>query len=246
MDIKPVSKIIAYLFFSIIIGILIIIPFYQLKIINFYKLLHDRRFYKALIFGLETSIIATTISVIFGVPSGYYLARSRGLLVRFLDSIFDIPLIIPPLIVGAMLLIFFNKIIPEFIFTIKGAIVAQFFISFPYILKASKSSFELVPEIYEQIALTLGAKPIRSFWDTTFKLSFGGILTGTILSWIRSFGEFGATLLVGGGISNKTENIPIFIYQTILEGNFEKGLSASIMIIFIGLIFLFMVKRKFS
>ena len=246
MDIKPVSKIIAHLFFSLVIIILIVIPFYEVRTSNFFNLLNDDRFYNAIIFGLETSIIATAISGFFGIPSGYYLARGNGAWVKILDSIFDIPLIIPPLIVGAMLLIFFNKVIPEFIFTLKGAILAQFLISFPYVLKASKNSFELVPEIYEQIALTLGAKPIRSFWDTTFKLSFGGILTGMILSWIRSFGEFGATLLVGGGISNKTENIPIYIYQTISEGNFEKGLSASILIIFIGLIFLFMVKRKFS
>ncbi len=246
MDIKLVSKIIAYLFFLLIIIVLLFIPFFELKFSSFFPLFKDKRFLKALFFGLQTSIIATIISVLFGIPSGYFLAKNKNLWAKIIDSIFDIPLIIPPLIVGAMLLICFNKFLPQFIFTPKGAIIAQFFISFPYILKSSKNSFELVPDVYEQIALTLGAKPLRSFFDTTFKLSFGGILSGIILSWIRSFGEFGATLLVGGGISNKTENIPIYIYQTISEGNFEKGLSASILIIFIGIIFLFMIKKKFS
>ena len=246
MDIKPVSKIITYLFFSIIIIIIVLLPIFELKNYYFLRLLHDKRFFDSLLFGLETSIFATVVSIILGIPSGYFLARNNGFWTKIIDSVFDIPLIIPPLIIGAMLLIFFNKVLPDFIFTIKGAIVAQFFISFPYILKASKNSFELVPEIYEQIALTLGAKPFRSFFDTTFKLSFGGILSGTILSWIRSFGEFGATLLVGGGISNKTENIPIYIYQTISEGDFEKGFAASVFIIFIGITFLIFIKKNFQ
>ncbi len=246
MDIKPASKIITYLFFSFIIIILIVIPIYELNSSKFLSLLNDKRFFKALLFGVETSIIATALSIFFAIPSGYYLARSEGFWIKVIDSIFDIPLIIPPLVIGAMLLIFFNKMIPDFIFSIKGAVVAQFFISFPYVLKASKSSFELVPEIYEQIALTLGAKPIRSFWDTTFKLSFGGILSGIILSWIRSFGEFGATLLVGGGITGKTENIPIYIYMNMTQGYVEKGLTASIFIVFLGLVFLFLIKKKFN
>ncbi len=246
MDIKPAFKLVAYLFFSLILIVLIIMPIFELNDLKIFNLIYDKRFLDALIFGFETSIIATFLSSLFGIPSGYYLARNNGFFIKFLDSIFDIPLIIPPLIIGAMLLIFFNKVLPDFIFTIKGAVIAQFFISFPYVLKSAKNSFELVTDIYENIAMTLGANPFRSFFDTTFKISFGSILSGIILSWIRSFGEFGATLIVGGGISKKTENIPIYIYQTISEGQFEKGLSASILIIFVGLIFLFMIKRKFS
>ena len=246
MDLKPVYKIFTFLFFILLVLILIIFPIFQLKNFNLFKIVADTRFINAFIFGLKSSIIATFLSAIFGIPAGLYLARTKSNFSKILDAFFDIPLIVPPLIIGAMLLIFFNKTIPEFIFTIKGAIIAQFFISFPYLLKASKSSFELIPEIYEQIALTLGAKPLRSFFDTTFKLSFGGIVSGFVLSWIRSFGEFGATLLVAGGISNKTENIPIYIYQTISEGNFEKGFAASIVIISIGIIFLIFIKKNFQ
>ena len=243
MDIKPVSKIATILFFFVLIIILFIFPVFKLKNFHFLGLITDKRFLNAFIFGVETSFLATCLSSIIGIPIGLYLAKNQSIFAKIVDSIFDIPIIIPPLVIGAMLLLFFNSSFVNVIFSATGAIIAQFFVSFPYVLKAAKNSFELIPEKYEQMALTLGAKPFRSFFDTTFKLSFGGIFSGIILSWIRSFGEFGATLLIAGGIANKTENVPIFIFQTISEGDFDKGLSASILIVIIGIIFLFLIKK---
>ena len=245
MDIRPVSKITTLFFFSVLIIILFIFPVLKLKNFHFIALITDKRFFDSIIFGFNTSFFATCLSALVGIPIGLYLSKNQSIFAKIVDSIFDIPIIIPPLIIGAMLLLFFNSSFVNVIFTATGAIIAQFFVSFPYVLKAAKNSFELVPEKYEQMALTLGAKPFRSFFDTTFKLSFGGIFSGIILSWIRSFGEFGATLLIAGGIANKTENVPIYIFQTISEGNFDKGLSASILIVIIGVIFLFLIKWKF-
>ncbi|WP_273266135.1 molybdate ABC transporter permease subunit [Flexistipes sinusarabici] len=217
------------------------------SIISLFK---DGNFIEAVVFGLKSSLAATLFSAVLGIPSGYYLARKKSMLSRILDSLFDIPLIIPPLIVGVLLLTFFNisavSRVIEVVFTFTGAVTAQFFISFPFTVKASKSAFEMVPPVYERIAMTLGASRFRSFYDTTFKLAFNGIMGGLILSWLRSLGEFGATLMVGGGIAGMTANIPINIYLNMTEGNFQKGLAASVLVVVFAFFCVLVLKMVFS
>jgi len=239
-------KFISIFLFLFTITILILIPILKIKISDILSLFSNKRFINAIVFGLKTSLIATFLSGVLGIPTGYFLARNKKFFSKIIETVFDIPIIVPPLIIGVFFLILFNtnfvKSFYNFIFTIYGAIIVQFFISFPYTLKAAKSTFEIIPEKYEQIAMTLGASPFRSFFDTTFKLSINGIISGIILSWIRSFGEFGGTLIVGGGIINKTENIPIYIYMTISQGEFYKGISASFVVILLSIIFLVIIK----
>ncbi len=210
------------------------------------ELFNDKEFLAAVWFGLKTSISATMLSAVFGIPSGFFLARSSGILNSILDSFFDIPLIIPPLIVGTLLLTLFNapfvREFYSFVFTTSGAVIAQFFVAFPFSVKASKNAFELIPPTYERIAMTLGASNFSSFYDTTFKLAFGSIMSGLMLTWLRSLGEFGATLMVGGGIAYKTANIPINIYLKITEGNFSKGLAASVLVVILSFIAVVIIK----
>lgn len=198
----------------------------------FVRLLQDSGFGRALLFSLQTSLAATLLAAITAVPAGLYLARNNGPLATLIDALFDIPIVIPPLIVGVLLLSFFNlpliKGVYDFIFTMPGAIVAQFFVAVPFTTRAAKSGFELVSPVYEQIAMTLGAGPTKAFFDTTFWLAFPAILAGLILSWLRCLGEFGATLMVGGGIPGRTENIPIYIYLNMSSGDFDKGIAAAI------------------
>ncbi len=238
-------KLVTYLFFSFIL-LIIIFSFSNFSKKEFIILLKDKNFVRAIIFGLKTSLLATLLSAIFAIPAGFYLARNKRLFDKIIDSLFEIPIIIPPLIVGVLLLNFFNsqiiKSFYNFIFTVEGATIAQFLTSFPYTLKASKNSFELIPTIYEEIAMTLGASPLKSFIDTTFKLSINGIISGLILSWVRSFGEFGATLLVAGGIAGKTENLSIYIYKNMIEGEFNKGITASLVTIFLAVIIISLLK----
>ncbi|WP_035588801.1 ABC transporter permease [Hippea jasoniae] len=243
-------------FVVLLASIFLFILIWGFKCVNLkdiFELFKDKEFVAAVVFGFKTSGLAAVFSFIFGVPSGYFLARSNSNLSRFLDVFFDIPLIIPPLIVGVLLLDLFNanfvKNFYDFVFTFYGAATAQFLIAFPFSVKSSKTAFELIPPVYERIAMTLGAGRFRSFYDTTFKLAFSGILSGLILSWLRSLGEFGATLLVGGGIAFKTENIPINIYINISEGNFKKALAASLLVIILSFFSVFLIKflnRRFK
>ena len=246
---KTASKTASFLLFFFLLLVVFGIPAITFSKFEFIRILQDKTFLTSALFSIKTASTATLFSAIFGIPAGFYLARNKGVVSFVMDSFFDIPVIIPPLIIGVLLLNFFNlgiiKSFFQFIFTFKGAVVAQFFISFPFTLKASKSVFEVIPTLYEDIAMTLGATPVRSFLDTTFKLSFEGIISGIMLSWIRCFGEFGATLLVGGGIAGKTENIPINIYMSTTEGNFEKSITASLLVVASSMVFVLILKSSF-
>lgn len=209
-------------------------------------------FGQALLFSLKTSLAATCLAAVTGIPAGLYLARNNSHIATIIDALFDIPIVIPPVVAGVLLLSFFNlpavKHFYDFIFTIQGAVIAQFFVAVPYTIRASKNAFELIPQIYERIAMTLGARPLKAFIDTTFTLAFPAIVSGLILSWLRCLGEFGATLMVGGGIPGKTENIPVYIYLNMSSGEFDRGMAASIMAIccaFGGVLFVrFFTNRK--
>jgi molybdate transport system permease protein len=213
-------------------------------------ILHDGEFYSAALFSLKTSFLATVLSFIFGVPAGLFLSKCKGMILHILDTVFDIPIVVPPLIVGVLFLSFFNlnfvKSFYSFIFTFWGAVIVQFFIAVPLTVKSAKNSFKMVPSVYEMIANTLGKKPLRAFWDTTFKIALPGILSGLTLTWMRCIGEFGATLMVGGGIPFKTENIPVNIYINITSGDYQKGLSASIITIIVAFICILFMRILYS
>lgn len=210
------------------------------------SLLKNSEFLYSLAFSFKTSFMATLLSLIFGVPAGLYLSRTETKTSYFLDALFDIPVVVPPLIVGVLLLTFFklNFISSVFplIFTWQGAVIAQFFVAFPLTVKSSKNSFELIPDSYEKIAMTLGSKPIKAFTDTTLKIAMPGIASGLILTWLRCMGEFGATLMVGGAIPFKTENVPINIYINMTSGNYSFGIAASVASIIFAFIFVVSVK----
>jgi molybdate transport system permease protein len=239
------TKLLIYILFVFIIAVLGA-GIMKTSCSSVYLLFQNIEFLDAIWFSLKTSLIATFLSFIVGVPSGLFLARNKGLFIGLLDAVFDIPMIVPPLVVGVFLLTFFNipaiKQLYSFIFTMPGAVIAQFFVAVPLTIKSSKNAFELVSPAYEIVAMTLGSKPFKSFYDTTFKIAFSGILSGVILTWLRCMGEFGATLMVGGGIPFKTENVPINIYLNMTSGDFETGIAASVVSIVIAFICIILIK----
>jgi molybdate transport system permease protein len=211
------------------------------------ELFYDSEFILALFFSIKTASLATLLAIIFGIPSGLFLSRSNsGIIKTIIDIIIYIPIVLPPLVVGMLLLTLFNidfiKNFYQFVFTTSGAVIAQFFIAFPLLVVISRNSFDMVPKIYEMAAITLGKNEYKAFFDTTFKISLSNIFSGVILTWLRCMGEFGATILVGGGIPNETENIPIKIYSSVLNGDINKGVTISFVLVFLAIICITIVK----
>lgn len=207
---------------------------------------HNPRFIQALFFSLTTSAGATLCAFSLGVPTALWLKRSHHWSSRLCGIILELPLVIPPLVLGVLILkISSQTMVQDFIrlvFTFKGALAAQFLVALPLMIKSAESTFKLIPTQYEDIALTMGATPRQAFFDTTWRLAWPGILAGIAMTWMRALGEFGATLMVGGGIPGKTENIPIFIYLSISEGNFSAGMGACALLVLTVLVVLFLLR----
>ncbi len=205
----------------------------------------------ALKLSIMVSMTAMFFALIFGLPSGYILARRSFPGKIIIDTLIDIPIIMPPLVVGVGLLFLFGQsflgkylstVGINFIFSPWGAVLAQAFIATPIIARSSKSAFEAVRPNYEWAAQTLGLRPMRTFFKITLPMAKQGILAGVMLAWARAIGEFGATLMVAGATRMKTETLPIAVFLNISSGEIGIALSCALILIAIGFIILFILK----
>lgn len=198
----------------------------------------------ALRFSLLVSGGALLVAVSIGVSSAYFLARhqfpGRGLV----DTLLDVPLVMPPLVAGVGLLFLFGQNLLgqplaalgiHFIFTPLGAVAAQAFIATPIVIRNAKAAFESVDSGYEETADVLGLGPVRVFFQINLPLAGRSILSGVILAWARTMGEFGATLMVAGATRLRTETLPIAVYLNISSG--EMGIAVSCALALLGVAF---------
>ncbi|WP_421077589.1 ABC transporter permease [Methanothermococcus sp. Ax23] len=201
--------------------------------------------------SLMTASIATLLGVIVGAPSAYALARYNFKGKELIDSLIDLPVILPPLISGFALLVFFGntligRVITEniinVVFSPTGIIVAQFFVATPFIIKTSKAVFEGIDEKYEHIAQSLGMTKLKTFFKVVLPMAKNGILAGMILAWARSMGEFGATLMLAGATKMKTETLPIAVFLNISVGKLELALSVAFIFLVVAVLTIFSIK----
>ena len=238
------------LFVLLIIGVLaalaLPVPFNDLL-----KALTERETFFALRLSLACALAAITVSLIWGVPAGFLLARKIFPGKSFFDTILDIPMIVPPLVAGIGLLFLFSssalgKPLAEWgiriLFTPLGAFAAQTFIAVPIIIRTSRTAFESVDTGYEAAALTLGSSPVGVFLKITLPLARNGILSGAVLAMARAMGEFGATLMVAGSTRMKTETLPIAVYLNISSGELGVALACAWILMAAGLVLLVLLK----
>jgi molybdate transport system permease protein len=205
----------------------------------------------ALKMSLGTSMSATLVSLLLGVPAAYVLSRSsfRGKII--LDTLLDLPLVITPLVAGVGLLFLFGQSLLgsalsrwgiHVLFTPLGAVVAQTFIAAPIVTLSSKAAFESVSRRYEWAAQTLGLRPWEVFFRITLPMAWHGILSGTVLAWTRALGEFGATLMVAGATRFRTETLPIAVYLNISSGELGLALCCACILLCSGFFLLLLLR----
>ncbi len=201
----------------------------------------------ALRLSLLTSFVSTALALVLGVPSGYFLARSRFPGKAVLETFLDLPLVITPLVAGVGLLFLFGQGMlgsqlghwgVHILFTPLGAILAQLFVACPIVMRSSRAAFERVGYRFEWAAATMGLRPMRIFFRVSLPLARKGIMAGCILGWTRAMGEFGATLMVAGAIRFKTETLPIAVYLNISSGDVETALSCAWILMAAGFLLL--------
>ena len=180
--------------------------------------------------SLKIATIATLIVLVLGVTLSRLFTKYDFKGKDIIETIFLLPMTLPPSVVGYGLLVFIGKrgIVGKFfldnfdyqlIFTWVAATIAAAIVAFPLMYQQSKSAFLEIDESIEEAARSLGANGFQVFTKITFPLALKGILSGVVLTFARALGEFGATIMVAGNIPGKTQNIPLAIYLAVETGN---------------------------
>lgn len=195
--------------------------------------------------SLETSVTATAITVVCGVAMAAWRANRRGAWPALLDGVFLLPLVLPPTVVGFLLLLFFGrngplgKLLLRFdatvVFSWPATVIAAAVVSFPLMYLTARAALEQVDPHLLQAARTLGASEWHILRRVALPLAWPGVLAGTILAFARALGEFGATLMLAGSIPGKTQTIPIAIYFAVESGDMPQAVAWSLIDIFISL-----------
>jgi molybdate transport system permease protein len=182
--------------------------------------------------SLEVSVVAGLIVFVVGILLARWMARARFKGKAVAETIFLLPLVLPPTVVGFLLIVIFGKNSPvgqaiewvfkqPVIFTWWAAVIAAAVVAFPLMYQSAKTGFEAVDGDIEKAARVDGASEFRVFLFVTVPLAAKSLISGAILSFARALGEFGATLMFAGNIPGKTETTPTAIYLAIDAGNMQ-------------------------
>jgi len=206
----------------------------------------------ALRLSLITTAIALGTTVLLGTPVAYLLARYRFPGYGLLDSIIDLPMVLPPSVAGLGLLIAFGRhgllggpleafgvALP---FTTVAVVIAQCFVAAPFYIKAAKAGFAGVDRELEMVAATFGSSGWHTFTRITVPLAFPSLLGGMVMMWSRALGEFGATIFFAGNRQGVTQTIPLAIFQEEQASNFDTALAMSAVLVCISFAILVTVK----
>ena len=173
--------------------------------------------------SIKVAFASLIFVVIFGVSFAYCMRKWEFPGKAALEAIFALPLVMPPVVTGFVLLVLIGKQGPigrfldetfhaQIIFTPYAAVLAGAVVAFPLMYQSTKAAFQSIDTKLEDAARTLGASEWRVFWTITLPLAWHGLVSGTVLSFARALGEFGATIMVAGNIPGKTQTIPLAIY----------------------------------
>ncbi len=196
------------------------------------------------------AVLATLLILPPGIALAWLLARCRWRGKSVVETLVALPLVLPPVVTGLVLLQLFGRRGPvgrwlwesfgvEVVFTWKAVVIALAVMSLPMLVRAARAAIVSVSPILEQQARTLGAGELRVFLTITLPLSRRGVLAGTLLAFARALGEFGATIMIAGNIPGKTTTMSVAIYNLVQTGDDDKAWSMagiSMLIAFVSVI----------
>lgn len=199
--------------------------------------------------SLISCSITTILSIWVAVPIGYIMSRFEFKGKAFIDAVLDIPIVLPPLVIGISLLIFFQTSFGKSIegvlhvtYAIPSVILAQFMVACAFAVRTMRSTFDQIDPRREQVALTLGCSRNQAFWSVVFPDCQRGLLAAATLAWARSLGEFGPILIFAGTTRMKTEVLSSSVFLELMGGNIEGAVAISLLMIAIASIVLILVR----
>jgi molybdate transport system permease protein len=213
--------------------------------------LNDPQVLQALQVSLGTTLIATIIIILSGTPVAFFLSRHHLPGQRVIDTLIDLPTVLPPAVAGLALLLAFGRrgLLGNYLdlfgiqiaFTRTAVIFAQVFIAAPFYVKSAVIGFSGIDRELEQAASLDGASGWQLFRYILLPLSWSALLSGSMLSWARALGEFGATIIFAGNFPGRTQTMPLAIYLG-FEINLDVALTLSIFLLGFSFIALILVK----
>lgn len=192
-----------------------------------------------------TTLMSMILTVLFGTPLAYMLARRRFPFKRLVSVLVELPIVLPPAVAGLALLIAYGRrglLGPTLTelgislpFTVYAVVMAQTFVAAPFYIRAAQIGFQSVPGEVEAAARVDGAGRLALFWYVTLPLSIRALAAGLVLSWARALGEFGATILFAGSLQGRTQTMPLLIY-TVIERDINAAIWTGLILVAIALI----------
>jgi len=190
-------------------------------------------------FSIKLSLISCTLTTLLSlwvaVPIGYMMSRFEFRGKPVIDTLLDIPIVLPPLVVGLSLLILF-RYMPEWlsdavVYKWPAVVLAQFMVACAFAVRTMRVTFDQIPQRFEQVALTLGCNRRQAFWRVIMPQARGGLLAAGTLAWARALGEFGPILVFAGATRQKTEVLPTSAFLELQAGRTEGMLAVSLIMI---------------
>jgi len=196
--------------------------------------------------SLMAATVATALALLLAIPAAYALSRFNFMGKGAAETILEFPIIVSPAALGAIILIFFNNPLGEwvqthvmyFVFTFAGIVLAQFVTILGLAVRMLKTAFDEVPAELETVARTR-----HVFFTVTLPLARNGLIAAFILTWAKALGEFGATLMVAGSMAMRTETLPIAIFMRLSSADIEGTVALILVLVGIGLTALYTARR---
>ncbi|MCE9546175.1 MAG: ABC transporter permease, partial [Planctomycetia bacterium] len=192
---------------------------------------------------LVSCLFSAILSLLVAVPTGYVLSRYRFFGRNLLDAILDIPIVLPPLVVGLSLLVLFqfwpfSLIAKGVVFQVPAVVLAQFMVAAAFAIRVMRAAFDQIDTRVEKVALTLGCSPAQAFGQVVLPQAKQGMLTAATLAWARALGEFGPLLIFAGATRNKTEVLSTTVFLELSIGNIQGAVAVSLFMVAIAVVVL--------
>lgn len=216
---------------------------------HFLEALKSPEIRHAIKLSLLTSSLTAILSLWIAVPIAYLMARSRFPGKSLLDALLDIPIVLPPLVIGLSLLILFQtrigreieKVIPV-TYEVPSIVLAQFSVACAFAVRTLRATFEEINPRLEQVALTLGCRRSQAFWRVVLPEARRGLLTAGTLAWARSLGEFGPILIFSGATRMHTEVLPTTVFLELSVGRIEAAVAVSLLMVLAAVLVLVVIR----
>ena len=239
----------------------------MVTLVDIRQTLGDKAIQGSIFLTLTTCTITALLSVLVAVPTGYLLSRFHFRGKRIVDALLDIPILLPPLVIGLSLLILFHKVDlfgrsieawtsmafqwltavrpdvrPGVTFKVPAVILAQFTVSCAFAVRTMKTTFDQIHPRHEHVALTLGCNRSQAFWLVLLPQAWHGVFAGGTMAWARALGEFGPILVFAGATRGRTEVLSTSVFLEINTGNLQGAVAVSLLMILLALMVILLVR----